>query len=82
MRGQPNTFRDNWIAHTVATPAGELAFTVFPGDPEPFIGCTRLDGVPIAPADAHRLLAQIGDEHGALAYIGDGRLSVTPRRST
>jgi hypothetical protein len=41
VRGQPNTFRHNWIAHTVATPASELTCPVFPGT-EPFIGCTRL----------------------------------------
>jgi hypothetical protein len=79
VRGEPNAFRDNWIAHTVTTPAGELQFTALPGS-EPFIGCTKLDGVPIAPADAHRVLEQLGDEHAAMAYIGDGTLIVSPRR--
>ena len=58
MRGEPNTFRDNWISHPVATPAGELTYTVFPGS-ERFIGCTK---------------------HTTTAYIGNGTLSVTPRR--
>ena len=51
-----------------------------PGPP-PFFGCSRLDGKPIAPAEAHRLLEQVGDEHAARPYIGDGPSTVTPRRS-
>jgi hypothetical protein len=69
VRGQSNTFRENWINHIVDTPAGRLELTVFAGQPR-FFGCTRLDGVPIAPADAHRLLEQVGDECGSMPYIG------------
>ena len=80
MRGQPNTFRESWIDHTVTTPVGELTFTVFPCPP-PWFGCTRLDGVPIALADAHCLLEQLGDEHASTPDIGVGSVSVSPRQS-
>ena len=30
--------------------------------------------LPIDPADAHRLLGQVGDEHVTIAYIGDGHV--------
>ena len=69
MPGQPNKFRESWIDRIVDTPAGRLELTVFPGQP-PFFGCTRLDGASIAPGDAHRLLAQVGDEHASMPYIG------------
>ena len=80
MRGQPNRFREHWVEHRVVTPAGELTFTVFGDAGTPFYGCTRLDDVPIAPADAHRILAQLGHDHAAMGYIGDGGVSVTPRQ--
>ena len=32
MRGQPNTFRETWISHTVATPADGLTFTCASSD--------------------------------------------------
>ena len=80
MRGRVHNFREHWVEHRVATPAGELAFIVFPGPP-PWLGCTRLDDVPIAPADARRILSQVGDEHAAMAHIGDGAVSVSPRQS-
>ena len=80
MRGQPNAFREHWVEHRVVTPSGDLTYMVFGGAGTPFFGCTRLDDVPIAPADAHRLLAQVGDEHAAMAYIGDGGVSVPPRQ--
>ena len=52
---------------------------MFPGPPS-FLGCTRLDDVPIAPADARTLLAKAGDEHASMPYIGDGSVNVEPRR--
>jgi len=63
-------FLTAWRSHTVATAEGELTFTVFPGPP-PFIGASRLDGWPIAPVDARRLLADVGHEHAIMPALGD-----------
>ena len=79
MRGQPNTFRDTWITRTVATPAGTLEYIVFPGPPR-FSAAHASTASPIAPADAHRILDQLGDEHASMPYIGDGQISVPPRQ--
>jgi len=63
-------FKQCWQQVTVATEAGELEYTVFPG-PRPFIGTTRLAGTPISPADAHARLVEVGHEHGALTFMGE-----------
>lgn len=81
MRGEPNSFLATWVRHTVMTPAGELTYTVFPG-PEPFVGCTRLDGVPIAPVDAHRHLEAVGHEHAALMFLGEHPSVLPPAAAT
>ncbi len=49
---------------------GAWRYTVFPG-PQPFIGATRLAGTPIAPADAHVRLVELGHEHASVAYMGE-----------
>jgi hypothetical protein len=63
-------YRDRWDRRTATTPAGELAYVVCPG-PEPFIGSARLDGRPIAPLDAHRVLELLGHADAGLCYLGD-----------
>lgn len=76
--GDIRRFLDTWQLHTVATPAGELAYTVFPG-PVPFVGCTKLNDTPIAPTDGRRLLAELGREHAGPRFMGDGSITVSPR---
>ena len=78
MRGRVDSFREHWIGHAVSTPAGEVTYTVFPGAGTPFVGCTRLDGVPIAPADAHRHLEGVGHEHAAMTFLGEGPPRLSP----
>jgi len=73
-------FKKYWQQITVTTDAGDLEYTVFPG-PQPFIGATRLAGTPTSPADAHVRLAQLGHEHGAVAYLGEDWVDqLGPRR--
>ena len=64
-------FKQRWQQLTVTTDAGELEYIVFPGGPQPFIGATRLGGVPISPADAHVRLFELRHEHASVAYMGE-----------
>ena len=64
-------FKQRWQQLTVTTDAGDLEYVVFPGGPAPFIGATRLAGEPIAPADAHACLVELGHDHAAFAYMGE-----------
>ena len=57
-------------AQSADVDAGRLEWTVFPG-PRPFVSCTRLDGRPISPVEAHRLLVDAGHEDAELTYMGD-----------
>ena len=73
-------FKKYWQQITVTTDAGDLEYTVFPG-PQPFIGATRLGGVPISPADARVRLVELGHDHGAVAYMGENWAdNIGPRR--
>jgi hypothetical protein len=80
MRGDNRRLLDTWRRCEVDTDTGRLEYTVFPG-PVPFVGCTRLDGVPIAPTDAQKVLAQLGHEHATMKFMGDGSIRPTPRLS-
>ena len=64
--------KKHWRQLTVTTPDGELEYTLFPG-PQPFIGATRLAGTPIAPADAHVRLVELGHEHAVFDFVGNLR---------
>lgn len=59
------------VRHTVDTPAGVLTLSVYDQAPTPFYACTRLDGVPIHPADARPLLKQIGHELAGMRYLAE-----------
>ena len=74
-------FRQLWQHHTVTTDAGNLEYVVFPGGPQPFIGATRLGGVPISPFNAHVRLVELGHEHASVAFMGEAWADhIGPRR--
>lgn len=70
--GRMPSFKDHWLERTATTEAGVLTWVEFPDGPAPFIGCTKLDGVNIAPVDAHGHLTAAGHPAGELDYIGSG----------